>query len=281
MKAGDRNSERAPLFPLVFHKGKINSIYKLQLHSLLLMPSMYSVSSHDPWSMGNASFESHVTTSSRNLPKTRASFQHSRYVQSFHLFYSAHLHLVTLKVRVGCCSLVYSRVKSPYVSFVLVVHKEVSQHYFTLLFWVCWHWFRMACLLYISHCVYCKLYLVDVFVAATRLISSKKSVYDPMGTYSIGSTKQAVFINEPYNKTAAAQCQWHGETVVCSKKNCVEQSGKGKEFSVVPACKCTYTSFIRIWKASAWLYYYWLHVKDVIDCITLYCLKGEACSLVL
>ncbi|KAI7875418.1 hypothetical protein K492DRAFT_199179 [Lichtheimia hyalospora FSU 10163] len=34
--------------------------------------------SHNKWSMDDASFESHVTTSSRVLPMTRASFQCSR-----------------------------------------------------------------------------------------------------------------------------------------------------------------------------------------------------------
>ena len=64
--------------------------------------------------------------------------------------------------------------------------------------------------------------------------------------------------------------------------NGVKQPGKCKRVQcMVSQCKCTYNSVIRIWKASAWLFYCWLHVMDVIACITLYCLKGEACSLVL
>ena len=52
-----------------------------------------------------------------------------------------------------------------------------------------------------------------VFMVATRLISSKKSVYDLMGTYSIGSTKHIWLINEPCNETAAAKDQWNGDQV--------------------------------------------------------------------
>ena len=42
-----------------------------------------------------------------------------------------------------------------------------------------------------------------------------------MGMCSFEHTKQAVFINEPYNKTAAAQGPWHGY-LVGSGKNAVE-----------------------------------------------------------
>ena len=133
-----RQEQRAPLSPLVFHRGKINSIYKLQLHSLLSMLSMHHVSSHNPWSIGNASFESQGTTSTRDQPMARASFQYSRYVQLFHLFYSAHLHLVTLKVRVGCCSLVYSRAKVDMciISYSLCIRRchNTTLHCH---FWVC------------------------------------------------------------------------------------------------------------------------------------------------
>ena len=75
----------------------------------------------------------------------------------------------------------------------------------------------------------------------------------------------------------------HGmEIKLFQAKNAGEQPGKGKSSrSTIVSCKCTYTRDIRIWKAFAWLYYYWLHVMDAILCITLYCLKGEACSLVL
>ena len=75
----------------------------------------------------------------------------------------------------------------------------------------------------------------------------------------------------------------HGmEIELVQAKNAVEQPGKDKSSqSTIIACKCAHTSDIRIWKASAWLYYYWLHVKDVIVCITLHCLKGDACSPVL
>ena len=75
----------------------------------------------------------------------------------------------------------------------------------------------------------------------------------------------------------------HGmEIELGQAKNAAEQHGKGKRVQcMVSQCSCTYTSDIRIWKASVWLYYYWLHAKDVIVCITLYCLKGEACSPVL
>ncbi|KAI7874754.1 hypothetical protein K492DRAFT_199705 [Lichtheimia hyalospora FSU 10163] len=82
-------------------------------------------------------------------------------------------------------------------------------------------------------------------MAATRLISSKKSVHDLMGTYNIGSTKNVQFINVSYNETAAAQGPGHGDRV-----------GSGKERS--------YVIWQRIWKALAWLYYYWLYVEDVI-----------------
>ena len=47
------------------------------------------------------------------------------------------------------------------------------------------------------------------------------------------------------------------EIELVQAKNAVEQSGKGKSSqSTIVAYKCTYTSGIRIWKASAWLYYY-------------------------
>ncbi|KAI7874525.1 hypothetical protein K492DRAFT_40828 [Lichtheimia hyalospora FSU 10163] len=46
------------------------------------MPSMNSDNGvnrlHDPWSMGYASFRSHGTASTRDLPMTRDSFQHRR-----------------------------------------------------------------------------------------------------------------------------------------------------------------------------------------------------------
>ena len=55
-------------------------------------------------------------------------------------------------------------------------------------------------------------------------------VHGPMGMYSIGSTKNVRFINGPYNKTAAAEGQFHEDSVV-SYKNAVEQPGNGKGFS--------------------------------------------------
>ncbi|KAI7876588.1 hypothetical protein K492DRAFT_21157 [Lichtheimia hyalospora FSU 10163] len=55
------------------------------------------------------------------------------------------------------------------------------------------------------------------------------------------------------------------EIEMVQAKNAVEQPGKGKSIqSTIVASTCTHTSDIRIWKASAWLCYYWLHVKDVI-----------------
>ena len=75
----------------------------------------------------------------------------------------------------------------------------------------------------------------------------------------------------------------HGmEIQLFQAKNVVEQPGKGNNAqSRIVACKCTYTTDIRIKMTSTRLHYYWLRVEDVIVCITLYCLKGEACSPVL
>ena len=127
---GKRQEQRTPRFFLFLHscftkQGKNNSIYKLQLHSLLSMSSMLSVngmnSSHNQWSMGYASFHSHVTTRTRDLPMTQASFQHSRYTRSLNLFYSWSLHIVTLKVAV--LSFIQEP-RLPGVFFVLVMHRE-------------------------------------------------------------------------------------------------------------------------------------------------------------
>ena len=38
------------------------------------------------------------------------------------------------------------------------------------------------------------------------------------GMYSLEPTKQALFINESYNETAAAQGPWHGDRVVSGKE---------------------------------------------------------------
>ena len=57
-----------------------------------------------------------------------------------------------------------------------------------------------------------------VFMVATRLISSKKAMHGLMGMYNIGSTKNVQFINESYNKTAAAQGPWQEDRVGSGKE---------------------------------------------------------------
>ncbi|KAI7883511.1 hypothetical protein K492DRAFT_192537 [Lichtheimia hyalospora FSU 10163] len=69
--------------------------------------------SHDPWSMGNASFESHVT-STRDQPMTRASLQCSR-LQFFGL---------------------YEDQGSTYVFIIFTVHKEGSNTLYIPGFWL-------------------------------------------------------------------------------------------------------------------------------------------------
>ena len=67
---------------------------------------------------------------------------------------------------------------------------------------------------------------------------------------------QVLFINESYNETAAAKDPWHGDSVVSSKNDAVEESGAGKYAkSIIAACTCTHTSDIRIKMASARFYY--------------------------
>ena len=207
----------APRSPLVFHKGKINSSYKLQLHSLLSMPSMQSVSSHDPWSMGNASFESHATTSSRDLPMTRASFHTAGTLNRRTCFILQVCHCDTIGSFAGCSCRLYRSQGASYVFFALVVHKERDQQVFTLLLFGYvdnkskW----LACSL--SHMMFIVEYpcwTMDTHGRNKILIWSKKAVHGLMGTCCLQSTKQTLFINKSYNKEiAVAQGPWHGDRV--------------------------------------------------------------------
>ena len=143
IKDGGRNKKKfAPLLPLspfVFNKGKINFSYKLQLHSLLSMPSMHSVNgvnrSHDPWSMGGATFESHVTASARDLPMTRPSFHTAGMFCCSICFNLQVWQCDTKSSRVARCFLAYTRAKDVHMYSLssLSTRKDTSLHCY---FWV-------------------------------------------------------------------------------------------------------------------------------------------------
>ena len=170
--------------------------------------------SHDPRSMGIASFESHATTSTSDLPMTWASFQHSRYVRSLHLFYSSNLALCDTSILLDYCRFACKRTKTEILcvyslslstrqpSGVCLKNKGV-----------------MVCLFFISHCICCRLCMLDdVHGSYKALFSSMKSVYDLMvcrasSTQNKHCSLTDITIKQQQQRSMAGRSSWFRQRV--------------------------------------------------------------------
>ena len=186
------------------------------------MPSIHSVngvnSSHDQWSMRNASFESHGT-STRDLLMTRASF-HTEGMFNRWTCLIPQFVIVTLKLHLQVAvlaSIQEARVNLCILYLRCLQGRSPTRLYITIFGYVnkkiVWYWFV------ILQCVYRRLRnLKEIHGSYKTLISSKKAMHGFLGTYSIGSTKNVRFINRSYNETAAAQVPWHAYRVSSGKE---------------------------------------------------------------